>query len=287
MITTLKLLKQINAHGFLPSHAMQQFIILIVCLLLSSYAHASTWTAKQGDVVEVMIDSHDAIKSLYCFGKPWPIKTMADGMLHGWIGVDLKKKAGSYKVVWQGAKKHRDTLTVMAGTFRISRITVKKSMAQFDAKAIARIRHDQKALLNSYTIPVDAAPAIRMGGRPVDGVVSTPFGAQRYVNGKARSPHSGLDIAAPRYTPIVAPLGGKVILRESMFLNGNTIVIGHGNGLVSIYCHMQDFAVQEGDWVKTGQKIGTVGSSGRSTGPHLHWGVRFGMARVNPQSLIH
>ncbi len=260
------------------------FLFLLLC---SNHAQATTWTAKQGDVVEVHLDHVASIKSLYCFGKKWPFQTMDDGSLRGWIGVDLKKKAGSYKVLWQGANKHYDTLKVTAGSFRISRITVKKSMAQFDAKAIARIRHDQKALLNSYSVPVAANPAIRMRGRPVDGVISTPFGAQRYVNGEAKSPHSGLDIAAPRHTPIVAPLTGKVILRESMFLNGNTIVIGHGNGLVSVYCHMQDFAVQVGDWVKTGQKIGTVGSSGRSTGPHLHWGVRFGMARVNPQSLIH
>jgi len=263
------------------------FGIFLLFILLSSYAHAATWTVKQGDVIEVQTHTNDNISSLYCFGKSWPMQTMSDGTLRGWIGVDLKQKAGSFKILWQGAKKHRDTLKVTAGSFRISRITVKKSMAQFDAKAVARIRHDQKALLNSYSIQVAAAPAIRMAGRPVDGVVSTPFGAQRYVNGKAKSPHSGLDIAAPRHTPIVAPLEGKVILRESMFLNGNTIVIGHGNGLVSVYCHMEDFAVEQGDWVKIGQKIGSVGSSGRSTGPHLHWGVRFGMARVNPQSLIH
>jgi len=261
--------------------------ILPVFILLSSYAHAATWAAKQGDVIEVHTRTSDIISSLYCFGKTWPMQTMSDGTLRAWIGVDLKQKADTYKVVWQGVKRHNDTLRVTAGSFRISRITVKKSMAQFDAKAVARIRHDQKALLNSYSVHVAAAPAIRMEGRPVQGVVSTPFGAQRYVNGEAKSPHAGLDIAAPRHTPIVAPLAGKVILRESMFLNGNTIVIGHGNGLVSVYCHMQDFAVQQGDWVKTGQKIGSVGSSGRSTGPHLHWGVRFGMARVNPQSLIH
>ncbi len=257
-----------------------------ILLLYTNLSMAASWTAIQGDVIEVTATDMQGVVTLQCFGKTWPVKSMAGGGVHGWIGVDLKKKAGHYPIVWQGATKQTDSLEVKAGSFRVSRITVKKSMSQFDAKAVQRIRHDQQLLRQTYTMTVDANPAIKMSGMPVKGIISTPFGAQRYVNGTAKSPHSGVDIAATKGTPLLAPLGGKVLLREAMFLNGNTVVIGHGNGLVSVYCHMNDFAVKKGDWIKTGQQIGSVGQTGRSTGPHVHWGVHFGGARVNPISLL-
>lgn len=263
-----------------------KLLLAVILLFYSNIAMAASWTAIQGDVIEVTIADMQGAVTLRCFGRDWPVKPMVGGGVRGWIGVDLKKKTGHYPIVWQGAKKHTDDLQVKAGIFRISRITVKKSMAQFDTKAVKRIRHDQQLLRQTYTMSVDANPDIAMGGMPVEGIISTPFGAQRYVNGTAKSPHSGLDIAAPKGTPLFAPLGGKVLLREAMFLNGNTVVIGHGNGLVSVYCHMNDFTVQQGEWIKAGQQIGTVGQTGRSTGPHVHWGVHFGSARVNPMSLL-
>ncbi|MDQ6975082.1 MAG: M23 family metallopeptidase [Mariprofundaceae bacterium] len=276
-IKTKKL--RVNQWYFLPFMA-------VFLMLYANHADAASWHAVQGDVIEVTLTGIDDTATLTCFGQQWPVKPIAGGGLRGWIGVDLKKKAGHYPIVWQGKKKYTDDLLVQAGSFRISRITVKKSMSQFDAKAVKRIHHDQKMLRQTYSMNVDASPEIKMNGLPVQGIVSTPFGAQRYVNGKAKSPHSGVDIAAAKGTPLLAPLGGKILLREAMFLNGNTVVIGHGNGLVSVYCHMNNFAVKQGEWIKTGQKLGTVGQTGRSTGPHVHWGVHFGTARVNPMSLL-
>ena len=125
-----------------------------------------------------------------------------------------------------------------------------------------------------------------MHGKPVEGIESSPFGAQRIVNGKPKSPHSGIDIAAPPSTTIKTPLAGQVLLVADMYLNGKTVAIGHGNGLVSIFSHMRSTAVQQGDWLDTQQKIGEVGATGRATGPHLHWGIRFNSARINPASLL-
>ncbi|MDQ6973094.1 MAG: M23 family metallopeptidase, partial [Mariprofundaceae bacterium] len=88
-------------------------------------------------------------------------------------------------------------------------------------------------------------------------------------------------------TPIISPLAGKVLLAESMYLNGNTVVIGHGNGLVMVYSHMHELKLRQGDRVEAGATIGEVGMTGRATGPHLHWGVRFNQARINPLSLLH
>jgi murein DD-endopeptidase MepM/ murein hydrolase activator NlpD len=151
---------------------------------------------------------------------------------------------------------------------------------------LKRIRADQKRLKNSYIARVDARPDLQISGMPVEGIMSTPFGAQRYVNGEPRSPHSGIDIAAPEGTPVVSPLAGRVLVVSEMYLNGNTIAIGHGYGVVSVFSHLKTASVEEGDWIKAGSEIGEVGKTGRATGPHLHWGVRFRQARINPESMI-
>ncbi len=248
---------------------------------------AAEWQATQGDVVRVTLASTGEPPSLYCFGIEWPVQADGDGQWQGWIGVDLKQKPGPYQVLWKSTQGQvSEQLQVNRGEFRISHIQVDKKMAVFDKPTLARIRSEVKALKSTYTVDVNASPAIGMDAMPVKGIISTPFGAQRYVNGEPRSPHSGLDIAAPSGTPIHAPLAGQVLLVAPMYLNGNTIAIGHGNGLVSVYSHLQSSQVHEGDWVDGGSVIGKVGASGRATGPHLHWGVRFHNARINPDSLL-
>ena len=119
--------------------------------------------------------------------------------------------------------------------------------------------------------------------KPVDVTISDDYGKRRFFNNKPRRPHSGVDMAAPVGTPIVAPLGGKIAEIGEFFFNGNVIFIDHGLGLVSMYCHMSRFDVKKGELVKKGQKIGEVGMTGRVTGPHLHWGVSLNGAMVDPR----
>ncbi|MFQ5345585.1 MAG: M23 family metallopeptidase [Mariprofundus sp.] len=268
---------------------MKTLACLIPALLFfSPVSFAATWNGIQGDVVSVETTFAGDSLELTCFGKKWPLKSLGHHTWRGWIGIDMKKKPGKYNIMWKSGKKSvaNDFLEVARGSFRISHIEVAKKMAVFDKKALARIRADVKALKASYIEKVDANPDVKMQGRPVEGIVSTPFGAQRFVNGEPRSPHSGIDIAAPAGTTIKTPLAGRVLLAADMYLNGKTVAIGHGNGLVSVYSHMQSIAVAKGDWLETRQKIGEVGATGRATGPHLHWGVRFNNARVNPDSLL-
>ena len=260
-------------------------LLLAILLMACTTAGAREWNAVQGDVVDATATG--PVTALSCFGKRWPVKQTADGHWHGWVGVDLKQRPGTYDLIWSTpAGKVRDKLHVDKGSFRISRITVEKKMAVFDAPTLARIRKEIRKLKATYTVRVDAKPAIAMRQWPVHGIESTPFGAQRFVNGEPRAPHSGIDIAAPEGTPVIAPLAGRVLLFASMYLNGNTIVIGHGNGLISVYSHLGSTPLKEGDWVRAGERIGKVGMTGRATGPHLHWGVRFEQARVNPASLL-
>lgn len=119
-------------------------------------------------------------------------------------------------------------------------------------------------------VPVNNAP----GGR---------FGARRVFNGQPRQPHTGLDLTVPLGTPIVASADGVVVDAGDYFFNGNTVFLSHGQGMITMYCHMQDFAVQVGQRVQRGEVIGTVGMTGRATGPHLHWGVWMNHTWVNPK----
>lgn len=116
---------------------------------------------------------------------------------------------------------------------------------------------------------------------PVKGRISGRFGSHRILNGEPRSPHTGLDIAPGAGATIVAPLGGKVTLVSDQYFTGNTLVIDHGHGISSVYAHMQEVLVKEGQVVSQGDKIGLVGMTGRATGPHLHWGMNWYGERLN------
>ena len=108
------------------------------------------------------------------------------------------------------------------------------------------------------------------------------YGHRRFFNDVQRSPHSGLDIAAPTGTPIVAPGPGRVTLRGDFYFNGKTIPLDHGQGLITMYCHMENISVEEGDIVDVNDLLGTIGSTGRVTGAHLHWSVILNNTTVEP-----
>ena len=121
---------------------------------------------------------------------------------------------------------------------------------------------------------------------PIDSVITSPFGKRRFINDIPRSPHMGLDIRGAVGTPIVAPKRGRVVLAENHFYSGNIVILDHGGGLFTSFSHLNSFSVKVGDIINQGQEFSYVGSTGRVTGPHLHWVVYLNGNRINPESLV-
>ncbi len=172
---------------------------------------------------------------------------------------------------------------VHAKTYRSQHLTIKnKRKVDPLPLDLERIAQETRRIRAAYARWSDRAPANLRMPPPVPGVRSSSFGLRRFFNGQPRRPHSGMDIAAPEGTPVHAPLAGRVVETGDFFFNGNTVMIDHGQGLVTLYCHLKSIAVETGQAVDAGQVVGTVGSTGRVTGPHLHWSVSLNDARVDP-----
>jgi murein DD-endopeptidase MepM/ murein hydrolase activator NlpD len=121
---------------------------------------------------------------------------------------------------------------------------------------------------------------------PAEGSLASRFGLRRFFNGEPRAPHSGLDVAVPRGTPIKTSARGKVLAVDDYFFNGKTVFVDHGNGLISMYCHLDRIDVQAGDPVSQGQRLGLSGMTGRASGPHLHWSVMLNGVMVDPELFL-
>lgn len=142
-----------------------------------------------------------------------------------------------------------------------------------------RERKQSTRVMSTWTEPVPASLQLR---QPVPGVRSSSFGLRRFFNGQPRNPHGGMDIAAPVGTPVKAAAPGVVIDTGDYFFNGNTVWVDHGAGLLTMYCHLDRIRARVGQRVRTGDVIGTVGKTGRVTGPHLHWSVCLNRTMVDP-----
>lgn len=122
--------------------------------------------------------------------------------------------------------------------------------------------------------------------QPTPGGLTSSFGLRRVFNGEARSPHSGLDIKAPAGQAVRAPAAGVVVLAGDFFFSGQAVFLAHGEGVVSLFAHLSKTSVTQGQVVRTGDLLGEVGSTGRATGPHLHWSLSLNNARVDPRIFL-
>ncbi len=201
------------------------------------------------------------------------------------VGLPLSAKAGIHKlrIIAAQNKTYQREFSVHTKKYKEQHLTIRnKRMVNPNAEDMKRIHTEKKiigAALSRWTEQPHVATEFIL---PVNGRLSSPFGLRRFFNKQPRKPHSGLDIAAPKGTIIKAPADGIVITRGNYFFNGNTVFIDHGQGLVTMYCHMSEIRVKPGTKVRQGDPIGKVGMTGRVTGPHLHWSVSLNNTRVEP-----
>ena len=194
------------------------------------------------------------------------------------------KKEMTLKITGLDGRINTQILRVAQRTYKTQRINGLPSRKVIPKpEDVVRIRADNTDIAGVRAL--DTRQAYFSSGFiwPVTGPVSGVFGSQRILNGKPKNPHNGTDIAAPEGTIIKAPADGVVALvHEDMFYTGNTLMLDHGLGLTSVYCHMSVLLVNEGDLVKQGTPIGKVGKTGRVTGAHLHWGVTLNHTHLDP-----
>ena len=211
------------------------------------------------------------------------------------VGIPLAAKPGIASIdVQTGGTRRQIRYTITAKKYAEQRLSVAPGTVDLSPENEARYERERAhqatvmatfTEFSEFTGLMTQTSMLRMQV-PTPGRRSSSFGLRRVFNGQSRNPHSGMDIAAATGTPVVAPLPCTVIDTGDYFFNGNTVWLDHGGGLLGMMCHLSAIDVKQGDVLKTGERLGAVGATGRVTGPHLHWGVMLNRVMVDPALFI-
>jgi murein DD-endopeptidase MepM/ murein hydrolase activator NlpD len=203
------------------------------------------------------------------------------------IGIPLAAALGPRHVTVRDAGG-KSEIEFTVGEKRYASQSLKVAPRQVDLSPadLKRVEREHESLEQALDHWSEPPPATLRWPAPVPGVRSSSFGMRRIFNGQSRNPHSGMDIAAPAGTPVLAPADGTVLDTGDYFFTGNTVLLDHGRGLISMYCHLSAVDVHPGERIAAGARIGAVGMTGRATGPHLHWALSLNRAWVDPELFV-
>ncbi|MBM4439925.1 MAG: M23 family metallopeptidase [Candidatus Rokubacteria bacterium] len=223
-------------------------------------------------------------------GHPLSMYPTADGYA-ALVGIDMDTPDGprEWRVMIGGPTPRATSgrLHVVARSYKVQHLTVARHMAELDPETERRAVNEIERLRTLYRMTSGERLWQGAWQRPVPGdAPGTGFGARRVINGLPRAPHSGIDFGAAVGTPVAAANRGRVALVGEFFFPGRLVILDHGLGLYTLYFHLDTIAVTEGQLVGRGQTLGTVGMTGRVTGPHLHFGAQLGAARIDPAVLL-
>jgi murein DD-endopeptidase MepM/ murein hydrolase activator NlpD len=249
---------------------------------------------QPGDVLRVDVTAPDDVTEV---AATWQDQTVpfvrrSEGPWHALVGVDVAMPVGPAVLRLWGTRASgvpttfAATIDVAPKTVRTRRIRVNPRFVNPPKRAVPRIEREAKELNAIFANSIGDRLWAEGAVRPVEGVAVSGFGVQSVLNGQARGPHNGLDLAAVTGTPVYAPTPGLVVAARAFYYSGNTVILDHGQGLFSTMAHLSAIDVAEGQRVARGALLGKVGATGRVTGPHLHWAVRLHGARVDPLSLL-
>jgi len=268
---------------------MNKLLSLIAFLLSIQTVFASE--LPQQDLVPggiAIIALNESAKPTVSFNKHRVMVVKKDQHWIAVVGIPLSAKIGQQVIeVESGNTKHQVSFTIADKQYPTQYIEIKDKRKvtpnNYDMERITAERSRIDSALAAWT---DVEQMDVNFIWPIEGRISGLFGRRRVFNGQPRNPHSGMDIAAPVGTVIHAPAAGIIRATGNYFFNGNTVFIDHGQGLVSMFCHLNKIGVTDGQVVEQGEAIGTVGKTGRVTGPHLHFGLSLNNVRVEPRLFL-
>lgn len=264
---------------------MSRITALLIIALLPALAFALPRPdAVPGGVAVIHLGSADAAPRAHYAGKRVLVTREGDNW-YAVIGLPLAAAPGAHMLdVTNGeGTQQRLQFQVAAKDYETQRLVIKDTRkVEPNAKDMERISKETPRIQQALRQYSEHDAVVTDFIWPAEGPTSSPFGLRRFFNDQPRNPHSGLDIAGPEGAPIVAPAPGRVIDTGDFFFNGQTVFIDHGQGLVTMYCHMSRIDVKPGDIVQAGDRLGAIGKTGRVTGAHLHWGVSLNDSRVDP-----
>ncbi len=261
--------------------AMLAFPLLLAAASAAAQVESS---ARPGGIVILDLGSASQSQPEVTFnGKP--VLVFDDrGSWRAAVGMPLRAEIGEHTVV---VDDEPVSFAIDDHAYREQRLTISnQNYVTPNQEQLDRIGRERVVLDNALNNWRDQPLESITLASPVEGPRSSSFGLRRFFNDQPRSPHSGMDIAATRGTPILTPRDGIVTTVGDFYFNGNTAIVDHGQGLVTMYCHLSEIDVEFGQAVATGEPLGKVGATGRVTGPHLHFGVYLTGTAVDPAILL-